>query len=202
MPSNQLGNRTIWETDYYEIIATDRGLRSPRAITIDPSYIQPSAAGSKIIYPGMILSKLSSGYGRIFPASRATVATTTGQNTITVRRGSIFKVGDVLRNGFSGAAIGTILSIAGNVITLTANAASAVAIGDIINVSGVGEGGALADALGIVVSAVDVLKFPNDVAAYTSGSFYGVRMPFWDAALSAQFPEMTFFPYQNSFPVT
>jgi hypothetical protein len=202
MPTNQFHGRTIFDTDYVEIIATELGLRSPRAITLDTNYVQASATGSKIIYPGMILSKLASGLGRVFPASRATAATATSANTLTVRNGSIFKVGDVLRNGLTGTtAIGTIQSIAGNVITLTANAANAVAIGDIVNVSTAGEGGALTDLLGIIVSPIDINHDPNDIAAYTSGTVYGARLPFWDAQLTPIFPEITMFPYPNSFPV-
>lgn len=61
--------------------------------------------------------------------SRAAVtgtAFTTGTATGTVDDATVFKVGDVLKNS-AGVSVGTILTIAGNLITLAANAGVAVA---------------------------------------------------------------------------
>lgn len=60
--------------------------------------------------------------------AEVTAAFAVDSDTGTVDDASVFVVGDVIENA-AGATVGTIESIAGNVITLTANAAVAVAIG-------------------------------------------------------------------------
>ncbi len=79
---------------------------------------------------GDVLGQItSSGYGR--RRSRSLVTGTpfgTGSPTGTVADGTLFKAGDVLTNS-AGANVGTVQSIAGNTITLTGNAAVAVATG-------------------------------------------------------------------------
>ena len=70
----------------------------------------------------------SSGFGRRRARSLVTaMAFATTSPTGTVAEGTLFKTGDVLNS--AGGAVGTIQSIAGNTITLAANAGVAVATG-------------------------------------------------------------------------
>lgn len=79
---------------------------------------------------GNVLGKITAS-GKYRRRSRSAVGSTafgTGSPNGSVVDGTLFKVGDVLTNA-AGAAVGTILSITGNNIVLTANAANAVATG-------------------------------------------------------------------------
>lgn len=181
-----------WSDQVVGVLATDEGLRSPRALTLDPAQMQVNGdLGYKWVLPGMLISRLANNLGRIFPAVRATAATTTAQNTLTVKNAAIFKVGDVLRNGFAGSTVGTIQSIntTTNVVTLAANAAVAVAIRDVIVAA---DAGNVSDVFGLVLSGNEITKNPNDIAAYTSCTVYGNRLMLWTPELQTQFPEITF----------
>ena len=70
----------------------------------------------------------ASGLARRRSRATMTVAFAVDAATGTVDDATVFVVGDVLKNS-AGVTIGTILTIVGNVITLAANAAVAVAIG-------------------------------------------------------------------------
>jgi hypothetical protein len=200
MPSNVLRNLSSYLGDIPGVLATEAGMRSPRMLTIDLSYVQQSSpdplnqqlAPTRILMPGSLISKVTgANYGRIFPASRSTVISLTTANTLTVKNAAIFKIGDVLRLGFAGATIGTItaINVSTNVITLAANAAVAVAVGNVINAV---NGGDVINVYGMVLSAIDLNSNPNDIAAYTSCTVYGDRLPFWSSELALAFPEITF----------
>lgn len=95
---------------------------------------------------GDVLGKItaSSKYRRR-SRSTLTVAFATNSTTGTVTDGTLFKAGDVITKS-DGTAIGTILSISGNVITLTANATNAAAIGaDVIATDGSAVAACIAD---------------------------------------------------------
>lgn len=79
---------------------------------------------------GEVVGKITSGglYRRRTRAAVTGTAFATNSPTGTVDDASIFVAGDVLKNA-AGATVGTIQSIASNTITLTGNAAVAVATG-------------------------------------------------------------------------
>ncbi len=192
-----------------EILFSEADLSVPRGITIDPSFIATNPDGQKMIMPGMLISRMSTGYGRVFPGSRVVTAVAASGNGIVVRDASIYKVGEVVRvvaavgavSDFAApAAVGTIASIdlTTNTITLTAGSTSALAAGSILLGT---DGSALTDIYGITVSAVDILLWINDVAAYVSASVYGARLPFWATALTSTLSEIKMVPRPNSFPV-
>jgi hypothetical protein len=79
----------------------------------------------------------------------------------------------------NGSPVGTIASIdlVAGTLTLAANAASAIAIGDVI-LAGQGDGenpAAFGTPYGIVISQIDITNTSDDVACYTSASVFGVR---------------------------
>lgn len=194
MPSNVLVSVANYSQDMPGVLATDLGMRSPRMLTIDLSYLLPGliAPFARLIKPGYLISKTAtSAYGRIFPASRAIAAGLTTAPTLVVKDASVFKIGDVLRLGFAGANIGTVLGLnpITNTITLSANASVAVPIGGIVNAV---DGGNIVDVYGMVLSPVDLNLHSNDIAAYTSCTVYGDRLPFWSTELATAFPEITF----------
>ena len=172
------------------VLATETGLRSPRGITIDPATIKKNSQGNCYVESGAIVLRLSSGLGKIYPASKATAATTTSSALLTVTNIQGFEVGNVVSiNGTT--AVGEIASINAdtNVITLTANATNAVAIGDKITVAS-----PTGTPIGIVVSVNHNLAENNDVPCYTSASVYSARMPWWSSTIQALFPEITLVP--------
>lgn len=79
---------------------------------------------------GNVLGKITASglYRRRTQAAVTGTAFGTGSPTGTVEDGTRFVIGDVLKNA-AGTTVGTILTIVGNTITLTANAAVAVATG-------------------------------------------------------------------------
>lgn len=195
MPTNMYQNRRVFDDQFIPVLFSMEGLRSPRMITIDASTIQADSDAQKIIKPGSVLIRgngAAAGQGRVFPGSRAIAATTTAQNTLTVRDASVFRPGDVIVRGAPGAtqAVNTIapggINTTTNVLTLLANVANAVAIGDDLWVAI-----AAADILGIVVAPWDILRDSNDVSAFTSASVYGARMPFWNSLIQGALPEIT-----------
>lgn len=167
------------------VLASEIGLRSPRMLTLDESYL---GGDGFVIKPGSIVCKLGSGLGRVYPAAKATAATTTSSAVLTVDDPTVFKVGDVLINAADDA-LGTISSIdlEAKTITLGANTVTAVANGDQI----LGNAATVGTPYGMVVSQFAVKTESNDVAAYTSCSVFEARLPYWSDALQAAFPEIT-----------
>ena len=196
MPTNMYRGSKTWSYDYPEVIATEEGLRSPRMATIDLDYLPQNSDGQKIIKPGHFISLISlaaGSLGRIFPASRAIVATASGGNSIVVKDASVFRVGDTLRLGFTGASnLGTIsaINLQTNTLTLSAVTSTALAIGGVVNAL---QGGDIANLLGLVVSAIDINKDNNDIAGYTSATVYLKRLQIWTPELESKFPEITAF---------
>ena len=175
------------------VLATEAGLRSSRGITADTTnYFTKNSMGNVIIPPGYFWQRLGTGLGRLLPITKAKAATTTAQNRITVHCCQVFKVGDVIVRGAT--TIGTVQSINADdsIITLTANAAAAVAVGDVLSLSGLVYNDK--SVLGFNAYIVSFETNGNDVGLYTSATVYGSRMPQWDATLSAQFPEITTYP--------
>lgn len=174
------------------VLATSEGLRAPRGITLDSTYCFADANGNKVGRSGSLIATLPSGLGRIFPASKATAATTTSQNTVIVANATVFAVGEALTiNGST--AVGTIASInyATNVITLGANAANAVAVGDLlITDASVTGAQTAANLLGIIISHIDLVQSDYRIGIYTSASIFTARMPAWNATIAAIFPEI------------
>lgn len=185
---------TTSTTDYTNkpvcVLATETGLRSPRGITIDPATIKKNSQGNCYVESGAIVLRLTSGLGKIYPASRAAAATTTSSTLVVVNNAQGFSIGDVITiNGTT--AVGAIDSIDAdkNLLTLTANATNAVAIGDRITVAS-----PTGTPVGIVVSVNHNLAKNNDVPCYTSASVYSARMPWWSSTIQALFPEITLVP--------
>lgn len=181
------------------VLAVAEGMRSPRMITADLTYFKANSKGNIIIPPGYfwqkILTGASAGLGRLLPMIKAVAATPTTSNKLTVRCAQVFKPGDAIGRSAGGVftAIGTVSSIDAdkNEITLQANAAVAVAIGDVLIQSGlVYNDGSL---LGMNVGPVELSEI-NDVACYTSCSVYAARLPQWDNTIKAAFPEITLVP--------
>jgi len=187
MPSNMIRDTGTFG-GISNVLASEIGLRSPRMITLDLANFTPLNGDHVILKPGTVICQLSSGLGRAYPASIATAATTTSQTAVTVADPTVFKVGDVLLNQ-AGASLGTIASIntSTGVITLAANSATAIAIGNGV----VGNAASSGTFMGIVISEIDLTNQSNDVAVYTSASVYEARLPYWSAALSTAFPEIT-----------
>jgi hypothetical protein len=175
-----------FETEFPEILASEIGLRSPRMLTLDVEYFDDST--DIIIPPGSILCQLPSGLGRVFATGKATAATAANARVITLGDVSKFKIGDVLTKS-TGEALGTIASIApvAGTVTLVANTATAIAVGDVIKIDAASAG----QPYGMVLSAFNATQNSNDVAVYTSCSVFAARLPYWDAALQAAFPEIT-----------
>lgn len=90
----------------------------------------------------------------------------------------------------SGVAVGTVQAIdpITNTVTLTAASLRRLPIGGKIGVA------TPATIVGMVLSPWDLTKSSNDVAAYTSATVYGARLPYWDKAISALLPEITLVP--------
>lgn len=174
------------------VLATSDGLRSPRGISLDPTYCFADVHGNKVARSGSLVATLPSGLGRIFPASKATAATTTSQTSVTVANATVFAVGESITiNGST--AVGTIASInyLTNVITLAANAANAVAIGDLLITDASATGAQTAANLqGIIISHIDLVQADYRIGIYTSASIYVPRMPAWNSTIGALFPEI------------
>ncbi|MGL5925545.1 hypothetical protein [Chroococcidiopsis sp.] len=202
MPNNMYQGKTSFDNfDYPQVLATDRGLRSPRGLTLDLSYLQANPAGTKVVKPGYLLSVLPSGYGRIFPGSRAIAAAAVGATVISVRDASVYKIGEVVSrvaatpqgtpaNFGATTALGTVQSLdtAANTITLSAASASALSVRDIVLGTDANNPSAI---VGMILSLNDLGDNPNDVAAYTSATVYGMRLPMWDSFIQNLFPEIT-----------
>ncbi|MGL5076111.1 MAG: hypothetical protein ACRDBG_09775 [Waterburya sp.] len=218
MPSNMYRKGATWDKNFVNVLATEGGIRSPRGVTMDLASIPSTLEGSKILIPGHIISTYPPtfadaavrGYGRVFPASRATAAA--AGTTIPVRDASCFRIGEAVvrvaraTNGFTPADFATTTAVGNvtainfdtNVVTVSAAPATPFAVGDILY--GQYGANALTDIIGIVVKAIEISKDnPNDQGIYTSATLYGARMPFWDAAIQNRFPELTLVPRQNSF---
>jgi hypothetical protein len=195
MPTNLVSTTSYFEGDV-TVLATELGLRSPRMLTLDLSYIAPDADGNKILQAGALLVQLSTGYGRVYPAAKASAATATSSNVLTVPDPSIFKAGDVIKKtSTSGTTIGTVESVnTDGTITLAANAAAAVANGDVLVAT---DGGLVSSIYGmnltkqLLAGSNDIAATSNDIACYTSASVYGDRLPFWSSEVQAQLPEIT-----------
>lgn len=187
MPTNlKLASQTFQGMD--QILWSSHGLRSPRSISMDQTYVAADVNGNKIIAPGSIISKLGSGLGRVFPAIKATAATTTGQAVITAKYVNSIKVGDVLEKE-NGDPIGTVsaVNVDAGTVTLAANSTTAIAIDDFI----VGDTASAGESIGIIVATIDIAKLSDDLAVYTSASVHGARMPYWPQAMKDKFPEIT-----------
>lgn len=145
------------------------------ALRHDLAVALPGTAASDAIYghflPGTVMGKVTS-TGKLRRVTRAPVKTagafTTGAATGSVVGASaIFKIGDVLVVASSGAAMGTILTVVGDLITLTANSTTALAAGlDLMTSSGGGV------AVGILVQDVNALLADQDCAVYVAGYFF------------------------------
>jgi hypothetical protein len=197
MPTNPLRRSTFTTAEAaISIFANGQFMRNQRQATLNPLNLQttftdPAYGTGKVILPGTAVSLTASSGYRAFPANRALAATTVAQNSLTVKNAYVYKVGDVLTNGFGGATIGTVtaINVATGVITLAANAAVAVAIRDIIVAT---DGGAVASILGFNIAATDVLRESNDLGLFTAANVKGELMPFWSTELATAFPSIEF----------
>jgi hypothetical protein len=182
MPANLIKN-TGHFTGINSVLASEIGLRAARMLTMDMAQFTSLAGQDIILKPGTVICQLASGLGRAYPASKAVAATATSSKLVKVDNPTVFKVGDVLTG------VGTIAQIDATTgdITLAANASAAVAVGDAI----AGDAASAGTPYGIIISEIDITVFSNDVACYTSASVFRERMPFWSAALSTAFPEIT-----------
>jgi hypothetical protein len=187
MPTNLIKN-TGHFGGINSVLASEIGLRAARMLTIDLTQLTPLSGQDLILKPGTVIYQMASGLGRAYPASKAIATTATSSKIIKVDNPTLYKVGDVLKNQ-ADAALGTIASIDGATgdITLAANSATAIAVGDAV----AGDPTALGTPYGIIISEIDITALSNDVACYTSASVFRERMPYWSAALSTAFPEIT-----------
>lgn len=202
MPNNMYQGKSLYDNnEYAQVLATDRGLRSPRGLTLDLSYLQANPAGTKVVKPGYLLAVLPTGYGRIFPASRAIVASAAGATVLSVKDASVYRVGEAVTrvaataqgtpaNFGATTPLGTVqaLDTAANTITLSAGATNALSVRDIVLGTDASNPSAI---VGMILSLNDLGDNPNDTAAYTSATLYGQRLPFWDTAIQNLFPELT-----------
>lgn len=139
----------------------------PEDLNRQPCTVVADAALGDLL-PGTVMGKITTG-GKVRRVTR-TVVKTGGAFSTAAATGSvvdaddIFKVGDVLKNA-AGAAVGTIQSIAGDVITLTANAAVNVAQGAEIMASDGAE-----KAAGILFHDVDATEVDRFSALVTRGN--------------------------------
>ena len=170
------------------VLYSENGLRSPRGGTVDLTWFQVSKDNNIVIAPGMVWIADGAGSYRVLPASKATAATTTSSPTLVVKHANIFKIGEVLAKD-NGDALGTIQAIntETNTITLAANSTTAVAIGDVLKLTGTDYSGIQ----GISHSSLNLSERSNDVAFYTSAAVYLDRMPIWNATIAAALPEIT-----------
>lgn len=299
MPTNVYTSSTFSGVEP-AILAHEKGC-AYRGLTLDLTFLQADANGDKFVKPGAIVSRLSTGLGRVYGITRTTAAVTgSSDTTITVADASIFKNAEALivqrpyaivtfantwatadvanvvidgtnigvavttstlatcatefaagvaanplanskvqaiaagalvylfsRTGvpytviagadgtagngtnaitgvnattnqmLSNVSIGSIhastaINTTTNVITLAAAASVSLPIGAPIGVFT-----PPADILGIVVNRLllastsnQIDPMVNDVAAFYDATVYQARLPYWDAALSAQFPEI------------
>lgn len=93
-----------------------------------------TALNGYVIPRGAIVGRTASGKARCHTAAVVTTGFTTGSATGVVDAPEAFKVGDALWYDETNQNIGTIQSIVGNTITLTANAAYAVPTGEVVTV--------------------------------------------------------------------
>ena len=182
MPSLRKVSPTYGTGDLVSVLASDRMTSAPRGATVDLTFLTGDSNGlAKVVPPGYFWHRMANGKIRVAPIVKATAATTISSNVLTVHNSGIFKTGEVLVKGAT--TIGTIASIdiSANTITLAANAAAAIAVGDILQVSGfvVTDATKTASGVGLLgfnAGAVN-LDENNDVACYVAGDVYMKRMP-------------------------
>jgi hypothetical protein len=184
MPDMFLRTTSFEKTDL-NVLFSEQGLRSPRMRTIDLTTIPLDANGQQFILPGSLMIDLPNGYGSIYRATKAKAPTTTASDTLTVQNPAVFKPGDTVKlTTAAGTTVGVVESITETTVVLVANAAVAVTAGASLVAA---DAGSIDD----VLSVIDLSEFSNDVAAYTSCSVYGDRLPFWNDELQAKLPEIT-----------
>jgi hypothetical protein len=154
-----------------EVLWNDYDLAATTPVTI----AQDAALG--LLVPGTVIGLLSGGKGRRLssaPVKTAAAFSTAAATGGVVGASTIFKAGDVLVKRSDASAIGTILSISGDTITLTGNAAQNVAAGVEI-MSTVGGVGA-PTAAGILVENVDATLGDVVASLYITGLFDAAQL--------------------------
>lgn len=192
MPNLRTVSPTYSTGDIQSVLASDRMTSAPRGATADLSFFTGDANGmAKVVPPGYFWHRMASGKCRVAPIVKAVAATPTSSRELTVHDAGIFKVGEILVKGAT--TIGTIaaIDISTNKITLAANAAAAIAVGDILMLSGfvVTDATKTANGVGLLGFNAGVVHLDqnNDVACYVAGEVYMKRMP----QLSGQLPPTT-----------
>lgn len=182
MPSLRQSSPTYSTGDLYSVLASDRMTSAPRGGTADLSFFTGDANGlAKLVPPGFFWHRMASGKLRVAPIIKATAATATSSPDLIVACAAIFKIGEVLVRGAS--TVGTIaaINISTNKITLTANAAVAIAVGDVLQVSGFTVADAFKTANGVGLLGFNAgtvnLDLNNDVACYCAGEVFLDRLP-------------------------
>jgi hypothetical protein len=191
MPTNLIHSLAEFQQED-TILASDVGLVSSRALTIDDEGVVANAAGNKIIRAGTVAYKLpSQTMGRVGLRTKTAEEITESTTTFKVvdqgviyqtTSAAYFKPGDVLVELGNGDAIGVVESInyEDGEITLATASQNAVDSGEAIGV-------AAAVPYGLVVGPHDAGKADNDVACYTGGSIYAERLYYWDEDIAEAF---------------
>jgi hypothetical protein len=154
--------QTVTATSQKEIIA----VRPDLLVAVPATVAADAVLGTLDV--GTVMGRKTSG-SKLRRVTRAPVKTggafaTNSATGSVVGASVIFKAGDVLVVGSSGAAVGTIQSIAGDVITLTGNATTALAQGLDIKASDGAE-----VAVGILREVTDALVLDRQVALVIGG---------------------------------
>ncbi len=145
------------------------------ALRHDLAVSLPGTVASDAVYghylPGTVMGKVTA-TDKLRRFTRNPVKTggafTTGAATgSVVGAAAIYEAGDVLKVASSGATIGTVQSVSGDVITLTGNATTALAQGLDLYVDDGSE-----VAVGILVQDVDARGADQDCAIYIGGFFF------------------------------
>lgn len=176
--------------NFRTVLATDRNLGSPRMATIDISKVTRPPGSAGYLPAGVLIADTGNGLGTPYPATKAGVATPSGQTTISLRNTYLFKAGDALVAGAGATAIGTVASVdpEASTVTLAAPSAAAIAAADSVYVAAPTTG-----IIGIAVHLID-LNLSIDVACYTMASVYKAMLPFWSSAIASQLPLITLVP--------
>ena len=95
MPTNSYSTLTFTGTDA-TVLATENAV-APKGLTMDLTYLIADSDGNKYVKAGAILSKLSTGKGRVLGLTRlAAIATSSSTTELTVDDGLIFKAGEAI----------------------------------------------------------------------------------------------------------
>lgn len=161
-----------------QILAGQLGIRVPRHVTLDAASHTAAADGSLSFGAGHFVTS----DGRLLPASPLV---SQASAVLTVAHPGVFVVGDAVTRLDTDAALGNVTAVDVDAGTITLDATpAAIPAG-----TGIGK---RTNAIGILLAGIDLANEPGQVGVCTSASILKDRIPYWDATLDAQFPEIQF----------